>query len=39
VRVDAVRFFGFTAAFLAVWASHASAHPAGATALQFLTGH
>jgi len=38
VRVDAARFLGFTAMFLALWANHAAAHPA-ATALQFLTGH
>jgi len=39
VRLDAARFFGFTAVFLAVWASHASAHPAAATAVRLLTGH
>jgi hypothetical protein len=39
VRVDTARVFGFTAAFLALWASHASAHPAAASALRLLTGH
>jgi hypothetical protein len=39
VKVDAARFFGFTGLFFAVWASHASAHPAAASALRLLTGH